>query len=580
MTVYDKENLEAQSDSAIDLNTLDTKRLRELEQKYSSGKDEEEDKAIEHGANPEEQENRGMGRKLRKHSEDNDPIKDFYKNPENDKFNASVGGIKGKLVKAGSKKMLVGGIGAGIVVIFFVIASLFGFLNVFKLDHIMKNIEMKAFTRYQVAMDKRSDRWIRSYLILRLSEIDGTAGGDGLNERTLFRADKVDTNNPMIDWYKTLRTSDFEQNLLEKHGIKFTSIAERTDSGTIFRGGMVTYSDKEIPFNLSADEIKAIELGEIDGFNGRLRDFVDVEVFDNNKDARRAIKTAVARETKSWQVIKRRHLRKNIQNMIGVRDWRFFDKTRTSITEKKISVRNKIIMKALPESTKSGKFIQCLFGIISCRSSSDAIDIDNRTSSPTAIGNAEKSGVTEQAKNPNGSPATNPDGTPKQQDILPDNHTKDALEGATQKGITEVGEELTFLGIKASIIKQIISKLNLGTGIVSVIDTLYRINKMFSGGDLIKMIVVARGIQAMGLYQTYMTASHQMKTGELTGEEAGQFMQTIDNISNSEGWTSIMSNSNEVAKAEEVTFVVAKDREEYCSSEHQAAIKKTRPITR
>jgi hypothetical protein len=580
MAVYDSEQ-KADTDSRLDLDSLGSDKLSDLEQKYSSSQDEAEDRAIETGADPNSLPNLGMGRRLREHGEGQeaeeleglkdklgyDPFskeglesKDFY----NSAKDGSKPRARSRFASLTSKKVVYGGVGAGLASVLLVIGGLLGFLNVFKLDHIMQNIETKAFSRYQVAMDGRSDKWIKSYILLRLSEIEAKDSDVSKRENLIFRSDKVDTNNPIRDWYSSMRTSSFEQDLLEKYNIKFASVAEKNSSGgTTFKAAKVVYSDKEIPFNLTSKEIGAIQKGDINSLNGRLRDFVDVEVFDNHKDARKAIKTAVNENTKSWQVVKRRTVRKNIQNMTGVRSWRFFDKTRTKVEENVISVRNKIIKTALPDSTKTGKFVQCLFGITSCRASRDAIDPEVRSSVATTTGELNEGGNDQKPVDPDkpNGPTTNVG------DDIAEGAVKESADAAVKEGA-----EFSMFGIKAGLMKTLLSKLSLATGILSALDAIARIDAMFHSLALVKMVTVARGTQAAGLYQTYMTARDQMKTGEATGEEIGNFMDTIGSVSNSEGWVKVIDPSSNDVKAEESQFTTQSNRTGYCSEEHQADV--------
>ena len=468
------------------------------------------------------------------------------------------------LIKGGgtSKKAAAGLIGAALLAVVVVIGSLFGFLNTFKLDNIMKNIERKSFQRYQVSMDGRSDKWMQSYLRLRFAEVEDPNMKPGERENLLFRADRVDTDNPLKDWYQTLRTSKFEDDLLKKHGFKFTSVAYKDGGVVRFRAGKVTMDGRDLPDILSKSEIAAIKNGDINMLNGKLRQYVNVEIYDTGKAARKEIKKAVNAETHAWQVIKRRHVRKNIQNMIGVREWSFFEKTRDKLDEKKIAVRNKIIKKALPENTKVGKYIQCFFGASDCKASTDPIDPENRSSTATTTGTKDNG----RAEDPN-----NPDPYDKPVD---DGSAEQLLESETKNVIEEESEDLALLGLKMTIIKQIVAKLNAATGALSIIDALARIDKAISNGTLVKMVTIARGTQALGLFTTYSTASDQLRTGEVTAPEVSQFMQTVNAVSNSEGWVDVISNngSSKASAANSNDFTAAKDRTEYCSPEHQEAI--------
>ena len=137
---------------------------------------------------------------------------------------------KGKSLRSRlRKKGVAAGAGVGIVSILITVAGFFGFLNVFKLDHLLQNIDSSTFSRYNASFSNRSDKYVQAYIQLRLNEIEGTQDHDTL----LFRANKVDTNNPIRDWYRTLRTGNFERDIFGKQGISFQSIALQNPDGSI-----------------------------------------------------------------------------------------------------------------------------------------------------------------------------------------------------------------------------------------------------------------------------------------------------------------------------------------------------------
>jgi hypothetical protein len=503
--------------------------------------------------------------------EESDAVKGPGSTQSHDFYKPSTARFKGKITSNISKKALAGGLGAGLATLIIVVASLSGFLNVFKLDHIMKNIEGKAFQRYQVSMDHRSQKWIEAYLMIRLGEVEDPDLAPKDRDNIVFRAEKVKTDDPIYDWYRTLRTSKFEKDLTDKYGIKFASVIKRGSHGYIVRPAIVTLKDKKIKMSLSEAHLNALTDLDINKLNGELRQFIEVKEYGSDKEARKAIKNVVNQETHSWQVIKRRHIRKNIQNMIGVRDWKFFEKTRTKVDEMKKGVRNKIIKAAMPESTKTGKFIQCLFGLTECKSSSDPIDKTNRTPTPELTGKNLEGGQTSEPDVPD---SNNPDAkTPNG-----GNDVADLYKGNMDKALAGKSEDLMLFGVKATIIKEIVAeilaKTNIATTIVSIVDAFARIDKGLQDGTLVKMVTIARATQAIALYTTYATASDQLRTGEVTGPEVDSFMETINSVSNSEGWTNVIGSSKDTTQAESATndFEAAKNRQEYCSSEHQTAI--------
>jgi hypothetical protein len=553
-------------DEDKELDSLSPQELRDREQEYSNPVDEAEDNAVEDGAAPDTMPRGSVGRKLRKRSElkdseeqealnkrvsgswdktktadrENGGGKDqsgWYKG--NKAGNPKNKGLLGRWGKSRRTAIIAGASGSAIAGIALVS---FGFLNFYKLDGLISNIDEQSFARVNGSLDQRSSKYISAYMRLRLADI----GDDPKNidtDNILFRSNKVDTNSPISDWYKTLRTSKFEEDVFNKHGIKFASFAYREGSQIKFRPARIKVKDKIIVGNSLPDDIQAgirnaVATGDWNSFNDdKLMAWIntDIDIYSNDKEARREIKTVVNDNTRFYQVVQRRQVRKAIQNMTGVRDWRFFEDTRNKLDEKKINVRNKIVEKSIPESTKSGKFVRCLFGITDCKFSEDTSDPENQAASDL-IGN------------------DNPD---KEGD--PVNQTD-----------PHAPKEVVDMGPAADVIKKVISntapvlqELN----VVSTLDSLSRIDTAVSNNELSKSVSVARGTQAMSLYQGMKTARDQAKTGELQGAEYNQLMQVLGPVAASEGWTKVVDNQGDASKLTDT-----QESRKYCSKENQADI--------
>ncbi|MBX4199769.1 hypothetical protein KW789_02660, partial [Candidatus Saccharibacteria bacterium] len=294
--------------------------------------------------------------------------------------------------------------------------------------------------------------------------------------------------------------------------------------------------------NLSAADWKGLENGDVAAIR-KYSNLVSLEKFDNDGSARKAIKRAVNNEIAFYQVFKRRHIRKDIQNMTGVRDWRFFDNARTKVDEKKIDIRNKIIVAAVPESTKSGKFIRCLFGISDCSFSEDPSSPENRDTS-TLTETSAKDGKPINEVGPDGKPVK----TPTKIDLQPAADTVKQLSS------------------------QILEKANVAlsaANIISTLDSFSNINSAIQNGKLSKGIVVAKGIQSMGLYQVFSTAKDQMKSGDLNSHEFNLFMQVIGPVAASEGWSKVINGEGDAS-----TLTQSPAAKFYCSQDSQAALAK------
>jgi len=407
------------------------------------------------------------------------------------------------------KYLIIGGFSAALVAI---IVLIFGFLNVFKLDGLMSSIEQRAFLRQNATLDTRSSKWINSYVEARLLDM-----GDNPNlsnpdfkkdENLLFRANRVDTNSPFFDWYRTLRTSKFEQQVFEQHGIKFTSVV--TADGK-FRPGLISINgEKPISFNISdisTADFNKLSQGDVATIR-KFGDIVDTKIFSGNKEARAAIKKVVNDNTRWTDVYKRRSLRKAIQNMTGVKDWRFFETTRDNLAQKRVDVRNKIIDKMVPDKFFIGRVTRCLFGVDKCDASRDIADAQNQAINDESIG-TEKTQTTEE-------------------------------QAAEEKKIKGTDGSFTP-GELSDTLKEILNQANLYLkllNIPSTLDMLSYVNDNIS--HIVKLVVIARGAQAAGLFQVFETSRDQLKTGQVTSEEVNDFMNVVSTAGSSDGQVKVI----------------------------------------
>ncbi|MBA3757257.1 hypothetical protein H0X09_00095 [Candidatus Saccharibacteria bacterium] len=435
-----------------------------------------------------------------------------HENPVGDGYK-SAGKQKGLMSRFTSRRALIGigALGSATIV---GAVLLFSFLNIFKLDGLMSNVTAKAFLRSSAVLDGRSSKWVSAYIQARMLDMGDSADMNN-NENILFRSNKVDTNSPFTDWYKTLRASKFELEVFEKQGIKFTSAV--TADGKIRPGRIDIKGQDSIPIKVSASDFSKISSGDIETIN-KYQTYVDTEVFKNDKAARKAIKQVVKENTLWHQIYQRRHLRKSIQNMTGVRDWRFFEQTRDKANESGAAVRAKVVDKMVPDATLLGRVTRCLFGVEQCNPSRDVADPKNRATVQAKYG-TDKAKTKEEIK--------------KEQEFLA--QLKD-------KGIdpSDLSEAL----------KKILTRANLITNLLFLPDTLDMIAFIDDNLEkLVKLVVLARGAQAAGLYQEFSTANDQLKTGQVTGEEVNHFMQILSSAGSSDGWAKVVEGKGDPGTA-------------------------------
>ncbi|HEX5743937.1 MAG TPA: hypothetical protein VFX84_00580 [Candidatus Saccharimonadales bacterium] len=430
--------------------------------------------------------------------------------------------------------------------------SAFLFLGIFDLPNFMKNVERAAFQRYQVDINGRSTAWLQAYMNLRFGEIEDPNLAPKDRDNVFFRADKVRTNRPLTDWYRTLRASNFEKDLFEREGIRFTSIAERRGASIKYRAGIISFKDtnRRITFDPGQRTFDALARGDPNAFNGALRDFAQVEQkWETDREARKAIREVIRKHHPGWwKAIKRYHLRHDIQNMIGVRKWRFFENTRNKVHEKKIDIRNKILVQALPADSKSGAFIKCLFGVSECRATSDPANPEARQYKPT--GNQRGGDKTDGNKD---NPQTLGDGSGEE--------TLKAGAGAA--------------GAAGDVTRKIVSKIASRAGLLSLLDSLARFDKAIKDHSLSKFVTHARGAQVAGLFTVFAVAGDQLTTGQQSSTEVNAFMDKFQRPASSEGWTTVIDPSSGSGRASAAGkgYTKAKNKKEFCSTKHQAEMR-------
>lgn len=421
-------------------------------------------------------------------------------------------GFSGKLNGSNNLRryLIIGGFGAAVISVIFI---LFSFLNVFKLDGLMSSIEQRSFLRTNATLDTRSSKWVSAYVEMRLLDMGDNPHLDNpdfkKNDNLLFRATRVDTNSPAFDWYRTLRTSNFEQDVFEKHGIKFTSVV--TADGKFRPGKIDINGEKPIPFNVSdipQKDFDNLAKGDIATIN-KYGDIVNTKVFKNNKVARSQIKDVVKKNTHWWEAYKRRIVRKSIQNMTGVKDWRFFETTRDKVAQKRIDVRNKVLDKMIPDQIFMGRVARCLFGLDKCNPSRDTADSNNRALADKTIGTPEEKTAEQQA--------------------------------ADAKRVDPTVDQSIVAGEMSDTLKKILSQANIYAKLVNLpqtLDMLTYINHNVS--NLVKLVVVARGAQAAGLFQVFETSRDQLKTGQASSQEVNDLMSMVDTAGSSDGQAQVI----------------------------------------
>ncbi len=453
-------------------------------------------------------------------------------------FKKGRGGGIGALIR---NRGMVAAAGVGISGLVVGGFSLLSFLNIFQLEHLIKLVDAPTFARLNATYEGRSTAWVRSYVKLRLAEIEGDTGEQN---NLFFRSNKVTADDPIRSWYRTLRTNKFEEKVFNKHGIKFTSVVVQEGDQISLRNALITVNDKEFGFDAASKYDQAfidrIAAGDLNAMNQLGADFdrvVDVDFFQNDKEARQRVSKVVRDNTYFFQYIKRRHLRRDIRNMTGIRDWTFFEKKRGEIRDYKVKVQKKIIRKILP-SNNTGRFIACILSFGPCTNSTDPNNpethADGRSSGPNAPGDDRTQ------FNPDGTPKTDADGN-----VIPGktngNEIGQAFTGAIEElGKDSGGEVAESLNLTQSFIKFITQKLLTSVNIaLKVIEVMDMVSSFLNNvPKLLQMIANQKKSVVMGIYATYHIASDQLRSGDIgDAAEVGALMNTTKNFAKSEGYT-------------------------------------------
>ena len=465
----------------------------------------------------------------------------FYKPTQKD-----MAKVKGLLQKRFNKGSLTAGIALVIIAVITSASSLF---QLFRLPHIMTNVDLSANVRLEINLKGRGQSWTIAYITARLLDIDAGGTNRTADGHLLFRADCPDGNFSTVfcKWYSKVRkTGKFEQELLTKHGIRIVSASYRSGSQIKFRPAQIILrgenGEKVHTIDIDPADLSRIPtlsaranngdqaaMREIQRITGRIVTSVEVEVFENDREARQHLKALLKDAYPGWwNGAKRFLIRRNIQNMTGIRSWKFFEKTRDKVSSNIGEFRSKILQKVFPENYQGGRIIGCLIGINECTASSDAANPKNNSHNPPSA----------------------PTDPPPDAD-------------ANDPGVSPRTD-----GTAGKVTAKILGRLNVASSAVGLVDTLYTVDKMMQNGTISAMITIAAGQQLVALYTQMQIASDQLKTQELTMEEFGQMNTFLAHATNGEGWQTVIQPSISGISAEELQ--PAADKSEFCSPEFQA----------
>lgn len=411
-----------------------------------------------------------------------------------DKSSLSIPGKRsgkraGRFLKKHKKSALGGGlVGAAFGLIFFS-GGIMNLLGPFKLMHLANNIEDVRGGRMHHTMDQRSDRFVTSMLA---AEVAGDTQ-DGRNR--YFQAKGWSSRHPFTQWYRDMKVNNFLDKLETDQGIRF--IRESSPNG----------SDRLVRIQTGRGEINLDKRGVADQDLGR---FVN-DRYETNQQARRALKQAIRDETRYYQVIKRRNLRRWAMETLGVRKWRFFEGTRDNARNKVRSTWTRMVTKR----AQSGSFLRCLFGgKAKCPKTSSLNDPDNHTDPDS--GGRRASQATEVIEEGTEEARNTPD--------MPDSAVKRTGAGKTGRIIAK------------KMAAKFIPFVNIAEGITALVT----IDALLGDGGLVKLIAVSRQAEYATAWTTFQTQTDHMKAGEeVSSEEVNATMEMYEGVEKSEGYQDV-----------------------------------------
>jgi hypothetical protein len=382
----------------------------------------------------------------------------------------------GRALSFGSKhrkKFIAGGGIAGIIL--GLIMSLIGLLPL-KLEAIMKNIIGHETARAETYVTRRVDTIIFRYLYQRATGLvasDGFYVGNGII-RTL---------------YGNLSVNNFEKKIWDEKGIKVEKTGPRSVKFTMGDG---------TSFNANSET----EL--INHLNTDLK----------GKQARVAIKAIVNDTYKPWQFLKRRHIRKYMQNAYNIRRWSIKKQKDTSDPAKpdlvgstEADIQSNSIDPAQEVTVSS---IDCAVGVGECPDNSKRANPDGTSETRPPAGSVESN-------------TAEPAAVDSSKQGIRDSYKamKEASTKALEAGISKLfGTTVTKILFKA-------------VPVVGWMALAADLDKFFWDGSLNKIGIALHSAQYAGVAATWASLADQMKAGDLTATQINVIMTKLNNVEKS-----------------------------------------------
>lgn len=425
--------------------------------------------------------------------------------------------------------------------------GIFGFLNSFKLDHILANVEVETFVHFNAQFSRRSDNYLRGYMRARLGQYEGTHDADS---NLFFRGSSDDLNPITRQWYTTMLGNE---SAIFGNDVIFTSMVQ--PDGTI-KPARINLAGSNIDFLVDDALVQQARDGDIDAVNrlgASIDNELDVQLFDNDQAARRSLRADLRKRTRWYQVLKRRRTRKVIQSVTGIRDWRMFEKTHERVDKRLFNMQRKVLRKVFPDSTRLGRFMGCILGSNAC-SGSDPNNPDNLDP------NAHLDPDADNTRTDGTRVDTDGDGVA---DSVVDGSDTDLGEGdeIVDEAFDEVfadpdpnapgdGSLPGNLKVAQYIRRFITSRITRSASSVwALANVITDVHNLLKGGEdsaLSRMVYANKQAQLIGYSTALGIGRDQLKRGGLVADELNDFYALAEGAENSEGWLAVIGQRNVV----------------------------------
>ncbi len=389
-----------------------------------------------------------------------------------------------KWKKRGSIAAIIAGLGGALMLGFFALIPL-------KLQFIITNIQNKVADVPQYAIERRLEYLTTDYLLRRVGARTAVDSANNLYLGNSF------TDTLYTNW----KAAQYEKGIFNDLGIEIEKVGQvgRYGEPASWR---VTSSDFG---SLSHD-------GKSDLFN--------------SKEMRKLIKDFSINDTKSHEVLKRHHMRRIMRKKYGIRQWRFFEGPRETLSKTTLQIKKRIYIKLVENtigqvSAKTGTYLTCIL------EGKDACSFRNSGTDATAAD------------------TNNNSNTDAQADAEADARNSASSGGSVDESLEEIaGEAIEEVDVNAPnsrgkasktvqkfALKKVLGYFVSGIGFLATISA---VDEAIDSGAVSAVIADRNMLSYVGYSTTFLTINDQMTSGqEVSSREVDALFEILENFEES-----------------------------------------------